>query len=87
MPDGCKQLKQIPSPALFVRFSQLKAKISWRNLDLEGKTKTTKTKFQNAYAGLAEELEIAMERVIWTIVKANAEGFSHGIFGLGIFGL
>ena len=80
-PDGCKPLGQLPS-AVQTRFSQLKAISIWDALALPGKDTTSTTKFRNAYAVLAEEMDIAMERVVYTIVKAHAQGFSHGAFGL-----
>ena len=79
-PDGCKPLAELPS-AVQTRFRQLKAIPMWEPLALPGKDKRSTTKFRNAYAILAEEMNIAMERVVYTIVKAHAQGFSHGIFG------
>ncbi len=64
------------------RFAQLKAISIWQGLALPDKDKRTTTKFRNAYAILGEEMDIAMERVVDTIVRAHARGFSHGIFGL-----
>jgi len=52
----------------------------WGALTLPAEDKRSTTKFRNAYAILAEEMDIAMERVVDTIVKAHAQGFSHGIF-------
>ena len=80
-PDGCKPLAELPS-AVQTRFRQLKAISIWEALALPGKDKRSTMKFRNAYAILAEEMDIAMERVVDTIVKAHAQGFSHGIFGL-----
>jgi hypothetical protein len=80
-PDGCKPLGQLPS-ALQNRFGQLKAISIWEALALPDTDKRGTTKFRNAYAILAEEMDIAMERVVYTVVKTHAQGFSHGIFGL-----
>jgi hypothetical protein len=80
-PDGCKPLGQLPS-AVSTRFVYLKGLSVWKALALPGMDKRSTTRFRNAYAVLAEELDIAMERVVYTIVKTHAEGFSHGIFGL-----
>jgi|SRR5438874_4741494 len=80
-PDGCKPLAELPS-AVQKRFAQLKAISIWQGLALPDKDKRTTTKFRNAYAILGEEMDIAMERVVDTIVRAHARGFSHGIFGL-----
>ncbi len=80
-PDGCRPLAQLPS-AVRDRFVQLKAISIWEALALPGKDKRSTRKFRNAYAVLAEEMDIAMERVVDTIVKAHAQGFSHGIVGL-----
>ncbi len=78
-PDGCKPLAELP-PAVRTRFGQLKAISIWNALASPGKDDRSTTKFRNAYAILAEEMDIAMERVVDTIVKAHAQGFSHGIF-------
>ena len=64
------------------RFVQLKAISISEALALPGTDKTSTTRFRNAYAILGEEMDIAMERVVYTIVKTHAQGFSHGIFGL-----
>ena len=80
-PDGCRALAELPS-ALQIRFQQLKAIATWGALALPGEDKRSTVKFRNAYAILAEEMDIAMERVVDTIVKAHAQGFSHGVFGL-----
>jgi hypothetical protein len=80
-PDGCRPLAQLP-PAVQNRFGQLKSVSISGALALAGTHTDTRAKFRNAYAILAEEMDIAMERVVDTIVKAHAEGFSHGIFGL-----
>ena len=81
VPDGCKPLAELPS-AVQNRFKQLKDISIWQALALPGQDKSSTTKFRNAYAILGEEMDIAMERVVDTIVKADAQGFSHGIFGL-----
>jgi hypothetical protein len=78
-PDGCRALAELPS-AVQTRFQQLKAIPMWAALALPGVDKRSVTKSRNAYAILAEEMDIAMERVVDTIVKAHAQGFSHGIF-------
>jgi hypothetical protein len=80
-PDGCKPLAQLPS-AVQTRFAQLKAISTWKALTLRGTDTKSTAKFRNAYAILGEEMDIAMERVVDTIVKAHAQGFSHGVFGL-----
>ena len=64
------------------RFRQLKSISIWQPLALPGKDRRSTTRFRDAYAILGEEMDIAMERVVDTIVKAHAKGFSHGIFGL-----
>jgi hypothetical protein len=79
-PDGCNSLAELPS-AVQTRFRQLEAVSMWEALALSDKDKRSTTKFRNAYAILAEEMDIAMERVVDTIVKAHAQGFSQGIFG------
>ncbi len=80
-PDGCKPLAALPS-AVQNRFAQLKAIRIWAALALPGQDRKSTTRFRNAYAILGEEMDTAMERVVDTIVKAHAQGFSHGIFGL-----
>jgi hypothetical protein len=78
-PDGCKPLGGLPS-AVNARFAQLEAISIWNALALRGDDKRSVSKFRNAYAILAEEMDVAMERVVDTIVRTNAQGFSHGIF-------
>jgi hypothetical protein len=78
--DGCRPLAGLPS-AVQIRFRQLKEVSKWEALAFPGQDKRSTTKFRNAYAILAEEMDIATERVVDTIVKAHAQGFSHGIFG------
>ena len=80
-PDGCRPLAQLPA-AVRNRFGQLQAISIWPALALPTTDVRSTAKFRDAYAVLAEELDIAMERVIYTIVKSNAQGFSHGVFGL-----
>jgi hypothetical protein len=81
VPDGCRPLAALPS-AVQSRFEQLKAIPIWKNLALRGDDRRSTSRFRNAYAVLAEEMDIAMERVVDTIVKAHAQGFSHGIFAV-----
>jgi hypothetical protein len=81
IPDGCRPLARLPS-AVRTRFAQLEAIPIWKALALRGDDRRSTTRFRNAYAVLAEEMDIAMERVVDTIVKAHAQGFSHGIFGV-----
>jgi hypothetical protein len=78
-PDGCKPLAGLP-PAVRSRFAQLKAIAIWRALAFPG----DRPKFKNAYAILGEEMDVAMERVVDTIVKTHARGFSHGLFGVAV---
>ena len=47
----------------------------WRALDFP----TWHSRFKGEYAKLGELLEIGGERIIMTVVKAHAAGFSHGI--------
>src|SRR5207248_1028149 len=72
--DGCASLDKLPA-IVQTRFRQLKAVTNWTAL-----TRPTDVKrFRSAFAILGEELEIAMERIVNTIVKTHAEGFSHGL--------
>ena len=72
-PDGCKPLRGLPE-VVQSRFGQLKDATGWTAL-----TSTHTRGFQAVYAVLGEELIIGMERIITTIVKTPAKGFSHGI--------
>jgi hypothetical protein len=79
--DGCKPVNKLPQ-AVFDRYEFLIKKPIWPYLALTGKDKATRGAFQSAYSILGEEMDIAMERVVYTIVKTHAEGFSHGTLGL-----
>jgi len=72
-PDGCKPLRELPE-IVQSRFRQLKDATGWTAL-----TSTHNRRFQAVYAVLGEQLIVGMERIITTIVKTQAKGFSHGI--------
>ena len=73
-PDGCASLKVLPE-VVQSRFQQLKALTRWTALTFP----RDNHRFRAVYAILGEEMDIAMERIVNTIVKTPAEGFSHGI--------
>jgi hypothetical protein len=70
----CVSLDQLPT-RVHRRFEELKAAMHWRALDFP----TWHSRFKGEYAKLGELLEIGGERIIMTVVKAHAAGFSHGI--------
>jgi hypothetical protein len=72
--EGCEPLDQLPT-RVEKRFEELRAAMQWRALDFP----TWHSRFKGEYAKLGELLEIGGERIIMTIVKAHAAGFSHGI--------
>jgi len=72
--QGCEPLDQLP-PRVQERFEELKALMHWRALDFP----TSHGRFKGEYAKLGELLEIGDERIIMTVVRAHAAGFSHGI--------
>jgi hypothetical protein len=72
--QGCEPLDQLP-PRVQTRFEELKVAMHWRALDYP----TWHNRFKGEYAKLGELLEIGGERIIMTVVKAHAAGFSHGI--------
>jgi hypothetical protein len=72
--EGCVPLDQLP-PRVQSRFDDLKAAMHWRALEFP----TWHSRFKGEYAKLGELLEIAGERIIMTVVKAHAAGFSHGV--------
>jgi 2-oxo-4-hydroxy-4-carboxy--5-ureidoimidazoline (OHCU) decarboxylase len=72
--QGCAPLDQLP-PRVQRRFEELKAAMHWRALEFP----TWNSRFKGEYAKLGELLEIAGERIIMTVVKSHAAGFSHGI--------
>ena len=73
--DGCAPLGDLPA-VVQTRFDQLKGgAIKWPALG----HKSENTAFRNSYAALAEALLIGMERIVDTVEKTPAEGFSHGI--------
>lgn len=72
--DGCASLSTLP-PIVRQRFQQLKAAAGWTALGFP----TDTPRFRGVYAIVGEELEIAMERIVETIVRTPAVGFSHGI--------
>ncbi len=71
---ACAALRDLPYSVRF-RFRQLKGKMRWPALAYP----TWHPRFKQEYAKLGELLEIAGERMIITIVNADAAGFSHGI--------
>jgi len=73
-PDGCASLNTLPK-IVQSRFQQLKAVTGWTALTFP----RDNPRFRDVYAILGEEMEIAMERIVNSIVKTPAEGFSHGI--------
>jgi hypothetical protein len=77
--NACDRLKTMPT-GIRARYRELKGKMRWDALTLPT---DDKGKYALAYAGayaiLGEELLIADDRVIKTIVDENASGFSHGI--------
>ena len=71
---SCAALDHLPDNDQ-VRFRALKEKMRWPALAYP----TWSPRFKQEYAKLGELLEIAMERMVITIVDAHARGFSHGI--------
>jgi hypothetical protein len=73
--DGCAPLGDLPA-VVQTRFDQLKGSaIKWPALGYESEN----TAFRNSYAALGEALLIGMERIVYTVEKTPADGFSHGI--------
>lgn len=70
----CASVDDLP-PNVQTRFAELQSKMRWGALAFP----TWHPRFKQEYAKLGELLEIAMERMIITIVRADAEGFSHGV--------
>jgi hypothetical protein len=71
---GCVPLGELP-PSVRARYTDLKEAMRWRAVNYP----TWSGRFKQEYAKLGEIVEIAMERIITTITKAQARGFSHGI--------
>lgn len=74
--DSCVSLEALPRAVQerFVHLQQQKAQ--WDNLAL----RHNDPRFQGAYAIVAEELVTDMDRIIVTISRSSARGYSHGIF-------
>jgi hypothetical protein len=72
--QACVFLKEMP-PAVVARYQELKGKIPWAALTFE----TTHPRYRDAYQSLGEELLIADDRIIQTIVSADARDFDHGV--------
>jgi hypothetical protein len=73
-PDGCAPLTDLPE-VVQTRFAKLKDVSRWPALTFS----TDNPRFRDVYAVVGEALIIGMERIIETIVKTPAKGFSHGI--------
>ncbi len=73
-PDGCAPLTDLPE-VLQSRFAKLKDVTQWPALTYS----TDNPRLRDVYAVVGEALIIGMERIIETIVKTPAKGFSHGI--------
>jgi hypothetical protein len=73
-PDGCAPMTRLPE-VVQTRFRQLKDAARWPALTFPA----SNPRFRAVYAIVGEELLIGMERVVATIVKTPAAGFSHGI--------
>jgi hypothetical protein len=73
-PDGCAPLTDLPE-VVQSRLAKLKDVTHWPALNYS----TDNPDFREVYAEVGEALIIGMERIIETIVKTPARGFSHGI--------
>jgi hypothetical protein len=71
---SCASLDDLPENVQ-IRFGELQEKLHWKALMYP----TWHYRFKQEYAKLGEVLEIAVERIVITIVRAKAHGFSHGI--------
>jgi hypothetical protein len=77
--EACMRLKKLPMTVV-ARYQELKTKMNWNALRLEIDPKGDfPPAYQGAYQILGEELLIADDRIITTIVGANGKDFSHGI--------
>jgi hypothetical protein len=72
--ENCRPLGDLPV-VVQERYGELKGRMGWKALTYP----TWHYRFNQEYAKLGELLDIAMERIVFTIVRAHAEGFSHGV--------
>jgi hypothetical protein len=77
--NACDRLKTMPI-GVRTRYRELKGKLPWNALSLPAdEAGEYPPAYKGAYAILGEELLIADDRVIKTIVGENAKSFYHGI--------